>query len=83
MKTVSPLLAHSYLALYEYSHMNIPKRYHISSSTGRRYITFLHVLSDESLSSRQKTSLKWKPSTITPNVIKHTLAKVGFTYITS
>uniref|UniRef100_A0A1X7VMI8 Uncharacterized protein n=1 Tax=Amphimedon queenslandica TaxID=400682 RepID=A0A1X7VMI8_AMPQE len=34
----------------------------------------------EELSSKDKLLLKWKPSTITPNVIKHTLNKVGFTY---
>lgn len=44
-------------------------------------LIIIHV--DQGLSSKDKSLLKWKPSTITPNVIKHILNKVGFTYTSS
>ena len=55
----------------------------ILSVTNQLLLLLLIIHVDQGLSSKDKSLLKWKPSTITPNVIKHILNKVGFTYTSS
>ena len=50
------------------------------------YIIYIYVcvcVLDDPLPAHYKSKLKWKPSTITPNIVKHVISRVGFTFSNS